>query len=434
GSSAPPSPDYVPGPEEPEQAPPSPDYVPGPEHDDDEIVAEDQAVCGLPTIALVTDSIPESEMMETMRWTSRRMRMMIWIEADEEDEDDEMDVEIDEEEHLTPAYLVVVALPATAPSAEETEPFETDESAATPPPHPAYRMTARISIPEPLPVPGYDSFPIITTSPVLTAPPPSPIRSLGYRAATIRMRAEACSNSLSLHYPQPSMYLTHQTRCTTPLPTSFLLFPPLSLPSQSRIFIERADSRLNYIDGIRYRSGSQICGYGITDFMGREMVETYREAPGTVTVIGQMSGQLLFRDRQWTMRITVVMETRLDVREAWEGNGCRAILLMERLFSLSPMFKHRCQRSQVTVSGPQEKRSDLDLLETDRRRREEMRELRAADRTRQQQLIQTLTVMQTLQRETIILQGLVTPARSREQQGPGGVLTAELQRSVVAVR
>ncbi|GJZ60467.1 hypothetical protein Tco_0616283 [Tanacetum coccineum] len=39
---APPSPDYVPGPEEPEQAPPSPDYVPGAEHADDEIVAEDQ--------------------------------------------------------------------------------------------------------------------------------------------------------------------------------------------------------------------------------------------------------------------------------------------------------------------------------------------------------------------------------------------------------
>ncbi|GKG45132.1 hypothetical protein Tco_0495210, partial [Tanacetum coccineum] len=77
---APPSPDYVPGPEEPEQAPPSPDYVPGPEHDDDE-----------------------------------------------------MDVEIDEEaeeEHLAPAFPVVVALPATASSAEETEPFETDESAA----------------------------------------------------------------------------------------------------------------------------------------------------------------------------------------------------------------------------------------------------------------------------------------------------------------
>ncbi|GKD01428.1 hypothetical protein Tco_1171702, partial [Tanacetum coccineum] len=39
---APPSPDYVPGPEEPEQAPPSPDYVPGPKNDDDEIIVEDQ--------------------------------------------------------------------------------------------------------------------------------------------------------------------------------------------------------------------------------------------------------------------------------------------------------------------------------------------------------------------------------------------------------
>nr|GFC05571.1 hypothetical protein [Tanacetum cinerariifolium] len=42
GLQVPPSPDYIPGPEEPEQAPPSPDYVPGPEHADDEIVAEDQ--------------------------------------------------------------------------------------------------------------------------------------------------------------------------------------------------------------------------------------------------------------------------------------------------------------------------------------------------------------------------------------------------------
>ncbi|GJY13354.1 hypothetical protein Tco_0382663 [Tanacetum coccineum] len=40
---APPSPDYVPGPEEPEQAPPSPDYVPGLEHADDEIVGSSKS-------------------------------------------------------------------------------------------------------------------------------------------------------------------------------------------------------------------------------------------------------------------------------------------------------------------------------------------------------------------------------------------------------
>ncbi|GJR86687.1 hypothetical protein Tco_0210698 [Tanacetum coccineum] len=59
---APPSPDYVPGPEELEQAPPSPDYVPGPEHTDDEIVAEDQpgAEDASPA-AQSPDYVPESD-------------------------------------------------------------------------------------------------------------------------------------------------------------------------------------------------------------------------------------------------------------------------------------------------------------------------------------------------------------------------------------
>nr|GEY80069.1 putative reverse transcriptase domain-containing protein [Tanacetum cinerariifolium] len=82
-------------------------------------------------------------------------------ESSPDEEDDEMDVEADEEEeeeeHPAPADSVVVAPTAAdqAPSAEETEPFETDESAATPPPHPAYRTTARISIPAPVPMPAW---------------------------------------------------------------------------------------------------------------------------------------------------------------------------------------------------------------------------------------------------------------------------------------
>nr|GFC97100.1 hypothetical protein [Tanacetum cinerariifolium] len=86
-------------------------------------------------------------------------------ESSEDEEDDEMDVEADEEEeeHPAPADYVVVALTAAdqAPSAEETEPFETDESAATPPSHPAYRTTARISIPAPLPMPAWTDSEIV---------------------------------------------------------------------------------------------------------------------------------------------------------------------------------------------------------------------------------------------------------------------------------
>nr|GFC58339.1 hypothetical protein [Tanacetum cinerariifolium] len=47
--------------------------------------------------------------------------------------------------------IVVAPIAADqAPSAEETKPFETDEFAATPPPHPSHRTTARISIPAPV--------------------------------------------------------------------------------------------------------------------------------------------------------------------------------------------------------------------------------------------------------------------------------------------
>nr|GEU30658.1 hypothetical protein [Tanacetum cinerariifolium] len=67
-------------------------------------------------------------------------------ESSNDEEDDDIDIEGDE--YLAPADTTTVALPAIdhAPSAEETEPFKTDEFAATPPPHPAYRVTARMSI------------------------------------------------------------------------------------------------------------------------------------------------------------------------------------------------------------------------------------------------------------------------------------------------
>ncbi|GJX87971.1 putative reverse transcriptase domain-containing protein [Tanacetum coccineum] len=166
-----------------------------------------------------------------------------------------MDAEVDEEEHPAPAYPVVVALPATAPSAEETEPFETDESAATPPPHPAYRMTARITIPEPVPVPAWSdsevarllaissppasplspwsssppqipfplpppipspSLPLSPPSPVLSAPPPSP-------------------TSHSLPLPPPFILSPTRPDAPPPMPTSApTSLPPLLLPSASR--------------------------------------------------------------------------------------------------------------------------------------------------------------------------------------------------------
>ncbi|GJY45827.1 hypothetical protein Tco_0434890 [Tanacetum coccineum] len=287
---APPFPDYVPGPEEPEQAPPSPDYVPDPEHTDDEIVVEDQpdAEDASPTTQspdYVPESDPEADPEEDDNEDP---------EEDPEDEDDDVDMEADEdekeEEHPAPANSVVVALPATdqAPSAEETEPFETDESAATPPPHPAYRVTTRISISAPVPTPVWSdvevarllaistpsssplsswssplpqipspSLPLLPPSPVLSpAPPPSPIRSLGYLAAMIQMRAKAASTS---HFLLDAPSLGIPPPLPISVPTSS---PPLLLPSASRESSSAAAAR---------PAGGLKANYGFVATMDREI-------------------------------------------------------------------------------------------------------------------------------------------------------------------
>ncbi|GKF34079.1 hypothetical protein Tco_0107279, partial [Tanacetum coccineum] len=100
-------------------------------------------------------------------------------EPSDNDEDEEVDIEAgdeEEEEHPAPADSTAIALPAIdqAPTAEETEPFETDESTATPPPHPAYRVTARISIPALVPTPVWSDAEVARLLAIST-PPSSPL-------------------------------------------------------------------------------------------------------------------------------------------------------------------------------------------------------------------------------------------------------------------
>ncbi|GJW04106.1 hypothetical protein Tco_1562962 [Tanacetum coccineum] len=192
-------------------------------------------------------------------------------ESYDDDEDDDVDIEGDEEEEH-PAHVdsTVVALPAVdqALSAEETELFENDESAATPPPHPAYRVTARISIRDEPPIPFWSDtevarllaiptpppsplspwssplpqipspqlppilspLPVSPPLPVSSPPPASPIRLLGYRATMIRLRAEAPSTSYSLPLPPP-IILSH-TRSDAPSSGTPPLLP-IPLPTSS---------------------------------------------------------------------------------------------------------------------------------------------------------------------------------------------------------
>ncbi|GKE53308.1 hypothetical protein Tco_1488464 [Tanacetum coccineum] len=95
---------------------------------------------------------------------------------DEEDEDVDIEGDEEEEEHPVPADSTAVALPAVdqAPSAEETEPFETDESMATPPPYPTYQVTARILIRDEPPTPFWSDMEVARLL-AIPIPPPSPL-------------------------------------------------------------------------------------------------------------------------------------------------------------------------------------------------------------------------------------------------------------------
>nr|GEY05224.1 reverse transcriptase domain-containing protein [Tanacetum cinerariifolium] len=158
--------------------------------------------------------------------------------SSEDDEDDDMDIEADkeEEEHPAPADSVVVASTAAdqAPSTEETEPFETDESAATPPPHPSYHMTARISIPAPVPVPAWSDSEDVRLL-AMSSPPASPL-SPWSSPPTLHIAASTSHSPLL-----PSPFILSPTRSDAPSSGTPLLLPisastsspPLQLPSAS---------------------------------------------------------------------------------------------------------------------------------------------------------------------------------------------------------
>ncbi|GKF57514.1 hypothetical protein Tco_0171051, partial [Tanacetum coccineum] len=146
---APPSPDYVPGPEEPEQAPPPPNFVPCPENPgylapaDDDIVAEDQPYVDdvSPTVdspGYTPESDPEEDPKEENNKDPKEDPVDHPTDRDDEEEeessgDDAGDEEEDEDE---------------SEEEEEEHPVLADSI-----PPPACRTTTRMSIRAQAPTP-----------------------------------------------------------------------------------------------------------------------------------------------------------------------------------------------------------------------------------------------------------------------------------------
>nr|GFA40042.1 hypothetical protein [Tanacetum cinerariifolium] len=455
---APPSPDYIPGPEEPEQAPPSPDY--------DRPYAEDASPnAQSPEYVLESDleAHPEDDDDEDPEEDPVDYPTNGGDDGDDEegssedDEDDDMDIEADEEEeeHPAPADFVVVASIATdqAPSAEETEPFETDESIATPPPHPVYRMTARISIPAPVPMSAWSDsevvrllamssppssplspwsspppqIPFPPLPPILSphlpmlspAPPPSPIRSFGYRAAMIRLRAEAASTSHSPPLPPP--FILSPTRSDAPSSGTPLLLPiststsspPLQLPSASR-----KEDRLEVTLSPRKKLGIALGpGYEVGE---SSSAATARPAGGLRADYGFVAtmDREIMRDPE--------REVGYGITDSWDE-------IVETLqgapVNASDLVRGEVMSLRTTVLGQMMEIRKLHAA--DRRRQTVISEMLMADHRRSTEIIELRTA---LQGQVMALQGQVTALQAQVtglqgQQGlAGGPTQTELPK------
>ncbi|GJS26343.1 hypothetical protein Tco_0486963 [Tanacetum coccineum] len=390
----PPSPDYMPGPEEP-QSPPPLDYV----------------------LELVyPEFMPQKD-----------------------------EVFPAEEPPLPAAASPPAQSPDYAPSAEETEPFETDESAATPPPHPAYRVTARISIPAPVPTPAWSDLevsrllaistppssplsswssplphipfpplppipspplPVSSPVPMLSPSPPiNPIRQLGYRAAMIRLRAEAASTSHSLLLPPP-IILSH-TRPDAPssgTPPLHLLFtdrradrPEVTLPPRRSLdygFVATIDREIR-------RDLERDVRYGITNSWD-EIVEAMQGTP-IVTDVAEFSQRMTefeTRVRQDTDEIY----TRLDDEHIGRQ------LLAGRL---NMLFRDR--RAHARTARLMETEARIELQSAYRRRQTVITEMLTADHKRQIHLTKALKLVKRLQTQMAELQRQHRPAKGPAQ-------------------
>nr|GEZ53505.1 hypothetical protein [Tanacetum cinerariifolium] len=160
--------------EEPEEDPGEDpiDYVADADDDKDEEEESSITTLSIVVSANVVDRSIETDNPRLPFWNS-------WSLVDHvahltfEDDDDE------EEEHLAPADYIAIASPVIdlVPSVEETEPFETDESVATPPLPPAYRTTSRMFVRSHAPIP-FPSEAEVSRLLALHTPPPSPLTPL----------------------------------------------------------------------------------------------------------------------------------------------------------------------------------------------------------------------------------------------------------------
>ncbi|GJV50726.1 putative reverse transcriptase domain-containing protein [Tanacetum coccineum] len=351
----PPSPDYISDLEEP-QSPPPLDFVPEPMDDDDDEGEEEE-----PSEDDAND--------------------------EDEDEDEDKDEEDEKGEHPTPEEVKRLLALTTPPQSPLTP-------LSSPLPH----------IPSPI-------LPASPPASVLPASPPvSPVRSLGYRAAMIRLRAETPSTSHLL-----------------PLPTSSL---PLQL-EKVHLLLDRLEASADYgfigtMDTEIRRQRAKEVGYGIRDVWvdPRETVEEV--APMTLEGVNTRVTELTVVQEQDTQDIYAVIGDTQD-RQTQIYQSVETLVddsqyhyETARLLDQEALVSREAWGCSIEAAYHRSQAVTSEMLQTDHRRQGVIKELLAADHQRQVQLTKALKLLKGLQTQMAEFQRQHGPAKGPAQPDAPG--------------
>ncbi|GJW55197.1 hypothetical protein Tco_0099282 [Tanacetum coccineum] len=381
----------------------------------------------------------------------------------ESDPEEEPEADDDEDPEEDPADY-----PADQDDDEEEE---EDHPAPTESVPPVHRMTARISIrDEPsISLPPREEVERLLA---LTTPPPSPLTPLSSPLPQIP--------SPPLPASPPASVLPALPLPTSSPPLQLLSFdrradrPETTLPPRKRLGIDlglryevggrsaaaaarpiggrRADyGFVDTVDAEISRQRAEEVGYGIRDAWVDPRDATEEVALTTLEGVNTRVTELAAVQEQDTQDIYGVIEdtqgrqtqiyqrveTLVDdsqyhyetarlldqealvSREAWGRSMEVSYMARSEIMALrSIVMSQQTVISQLQAADRRSQTVTSEMLQADHMRQAEIAALRTFDRTRQEQLVQTLTLMQSLQGQVTTLQGQVTALQG--QQGPSG--------------
>ncbi|GJV66627.1 putative reverse transcriptase domain-containing protein [Tanacetum coccineum] len=352
---APPSPDYVHGLEEPEQAPLSPEFVPEPVYP--EFMPPEDDVLPIVEQLLPVAILPNADLPG----------YVLEFDPEEDPEEDDDDLRRDP---IAPVPFL---------SKEEVDIFL---AIPTPPPSPLTPLSS------PLPHIPSPPLPVSPSLPISSPPPPaSPTYPLGFRAVMIRLRAEA---------GRPEVCLPPRKRLCIALGPRYEVGKSSSAPTARPTRGFRADyGFVATLDDEIRRDPERDVSYGIIDTWD-EMLVGMPGAPATDDI------ELA---RRMTEFATMVRQDTDEIyRRLDEAQDARAVLSGQ--FNLL----QRDRRSHAYTTLLMKREARLSLLA----QQAEIGALQAADRIRQAPLVETLTLLRTLQTQALIDQGIVDTLAARD--------------------